>query len=843
MKQLSNHFYPFFWQHGEDEQVLREYVEKIYESGMRGVCIESRPHPDFLGDKWWEDLNVIITECEKRNMKIWILDDALFPTGYANGKIKENHPELKKLFLMLRRYDIAGPFKGARIDTSVLKGRQWGGNVIHPEKIIGIYLTKRSRDLGDKIDYLTMIDITTQYKENTIYVDVPEGDWSVLVVFTTYDGGEEGTKDYLNPLQKEATQVLIDEVYEKHFKNCGKYFGTTIEGFFSDEPRFGNVKGGQWKLGSDMPLPWRPKLELELKFDNSYLPLLWIESLGHEEREIRYEYMDLITKLYRDNFVKPLADWCTAHQVIYTGHNVEDNGAHSRLGYGTGHFFRGQEYQHISGIDVIGGQIVPGMPYHHDAFQTGGSDGHFFHYALAKLGASAAHLTPEKKGRAMCEAFGAYGWNEGIKTMKWIADHLMVRGINYLVPHAFSPKAFPDFDCPPHFYAHGHNPQYRYMSRFTDYINRTMSILSNGIHRAPVAVFYPAELEWVGEAMPVEDVVQKLTTAQIDVDIVSNDMLEAANVDDQGCLCINQERFKALVVPYAQYIPEKVVSVINSISEQGCRVICVNSLPENSQKLSKKINVITLEQLQEKMTEYADILTEQKQDELVYYQYEKEGKTYILFFNESLYKRIDTKIELKGKEKNIIAYDTYDDMYYEVKDNRLLLAPYQTILWIVGADAEMMTEDSEWNQLLLLKKEPIHATWTVSFAETLEYPRLKKVGEMSEIKPLNCITGYEHKVGTVSYETTLYINNPEEIEGIDIGLAYETAEVFVNGKKVGTKIAPPYCFRIEEVLQTGENKIKIEVTNTLGTQFHDGLTQYLAVEPFGLTETVSLLKK
>ena len=45
----------------------------------------------------------------------------------------------------------------------------------------------------------------------------------------------------------------------------------------------------------------------------------------------------------------------------------------------------------------------------------------------------------------MCEAFGAYGWNEGLKTMKWIADHLLVRGVNYIVPHAFDPKAFPDF--------------------------------------------------------------------------------------------------------------------------------------------------------------------------------------------------------------------------------------------------------------------------------------------------------------------------------------------------------------------------------------------------------------
>ena len=54
---------------------------------------------------------------------------------------------------------------------------------------------------------------------------------------------------------------------------------------------------------------------------------------------------------------------------------------------------------HVSGIDVIGGQIVPGMNYHHDAFSTGGSNGEFYHYALAKLGTSAAHLDEKKGGR------------------------------------------------------------------------------------------------------------------------------------------------------------------------------------------------------------------------------------------------------------------------------------------------------------------------------------------------------------------------------------------------------------------------------------------------------------
>ena len=68
---LENHpdpyILPFFWQHGEDAALLREGVQRIRESGIGAVCIESRPHPDFLGEKWWHDLDTILDEAKMRS--------------------------------------------------------------------------------------------------------------------------------------------------------------------------------------------------------------------------------------------------------------------------------------------------------------------------------------------------------------------------------------------------------------------------------------------------------------------------------------------------------------------------------------------------------------------------------------------------------------------------------------------------------------------------------------------------------------------------------------------------------------------------------------------------------
>ncbi len=58
--QQDNYIFPFFWQHGEEESILREYMQKIDEANMKAVCIESRPHPDFCGAKWWDDMDVWI---------------------------------------------------------------------------------------------------------------------------------------------------------------------------------------------------------------------------------------------------------------------------------------------------------------------------------------------------------------------------------------------------------------------------------------------------------------------------------------------------------------------------------------------------------------------------------------------------------------------------------------------------------------------------------------------------------------------------------------------------------------------------------------------------------------
>src|SRR5690625_2865634 len=444
-----NYLFPLYWQRGEGGEVIRKEMEQIDEAGIKGVIIEARPHPDFLGYTWWNEVDVIMEEAKARGMKVWAFDDDHFPTGRAAGQVMNAPLDLQRWFLAERHIDSVGPMKNSSflIDPWLKEG----------ENLVSVLAAKRDKLSSDIIEEIQ--DIKHLVRDGVLYWDIPEGFWRIFIIVETMHGASKKQEGYLNPLVAESTQILIDTVYQEYLNRYRSEFGKTFAGFFSDEPGFYNdmeTFNFESSVGIENKiLPWRPGMLEILNNAVGYdirkqLPLLWYEG-GEGTTSIRYSYMNLISQLYSENYCGVLANWCREHNVEYIGHVVEDNNVHARLGPGTGHFFRSMWEQDMSGIDVVLNQIIPGFDEASLSWFGGNTDSEFFHYGLAKLGSSLGHLDPKKKGRTICEVFGAYGWHEGLKLMKWITDHMLVRGVNYFIPHAYSQKEFPDPDCPPHF--------------------------------------------------------------------------------------------------------------------------------------------------------------------------------------------------------------------------------------------------------------------------------------------------------------------------------------------------------------------------------------------------------
>lgn len=881
----DNYLLPFLWQKGEEESIIREEMARVHESGIRAVCVEARPHPDFYGPRWWRDMDIIMEEARARGMRVWLLDDDHFPTGHAAGKMEGAPDHLRRLFLREHHLDALGPQPNASFLVSA-----WFADFFNPGGAEGTRLVAAvavQRDPTSELLIGEPVDLTSRVQDGVLYWDVPYGFWRIFFILSSYSGGSPRHQDYINYLDPESVRVLIDAVYEPFYARYAADFGQTFAGFFSDEPGFYNdtqvfdMNSSVGKRG--VSLPWRTDL-LDMLNERrggfgALLPLLWHE---HEELtpEARYTYMDIISRLYGESFTSQLGDWCRAHQVEYIGHVLEDMGVHSRLGPGAGHYFRALWGQDMSGIDIVLWQVVPGFDQGPITNVSGEGDGEFYHYGLGKLASSLAHIDPKKKGRAMCELFGAYGWREGLKLMKWMTDHLLVRGVNEFVPHAFSQAEFPDPDCPPHMYARGKNPQYRYYRELNQYTNRASHLLSGGTHIAPLAVLYHAEAEWSGKAMPFQKPMRVLMQAQIDCDVLPGDvLLESASVED-GALRVGQETYRALVIPACDALPAQLINRLVALADAGLPLLFVDHLPDLAAegwplstglirlKGHDRASVLSLAALagRARAQGFAEVSLEGSHPSLRYYHVQHPGMDAWMFTNEHPFQAVDTSLEIPGSG-TALAYDPFANTASRLdaveKGGRLSFAlhlePYQSLFVLTGAGVQVFAQNvaeklelpsSETlrkkrvnltlGALVELEGVPISGPWMISVATSEEYPAFTPWNDSAPLADLSKPGALPDFSGTFRYMTAFHWDRSREKRFLDLGEACETAEVWLNGEHLGVKICPPYRFDISAVLREGMNTLVIEVTNTLVKQEKDFLSRYAPQEPSGLLGPVRI---
>lgn len=857
---------PLFWQHGESASVLREEIRQMHSTGIGGFIIESRPHPDFLGERWWHDLDIILDEARQHSMKVWIFDDSSYPSGFSGGRIRDAHPEFLKIYLTERHIDAIGPLSGssffvhAWLETS--------------ESLVRVIAAQRT-DGVDRFHADTLLDLTSKVVDGILYWDVPEGDWRIFIIISTRNGGEDWTRDYLNPLVPEAVQAYLDFVYEAHYHHYAGEFGNTIAGFFSDEPRFGNAATYEATLGKyKMVLPYAPGLlnDLEQAWGGDfslYLPCLWYDG-GSKTAIARYIYMDVVSRSFGIHFSQQIGDWCQAHGVQLIGHIVEDNGAHARLGYGPGHFFRAISGQHVSGMDIVY-QVWP--EFNSGRFSTpfGYLEADFFYWGISKLASSAGHIDPKKNGTTICEIFGAYGWQEGLKLMKWLTDHVCVRGVNFIIPHAFSPKA-KDPDCPPHFYARGLNPQWRYFQTWSGYANRLCALLSGGSHVAPVAILYHAEAEWCGAYEPFEKVVKTLAIHQIDCDVLPMDTLIDKQVMylEQGCVRVNRETYRALIVPFAEKLPGKLVQALAGLAENSVPVIFMGSLPTTLERDTPEygewlahlmdnafVKISTHTDLPKLIRDYGflDIEVSPPQPSLRYYHYVNQGKDLYFVTNESRSQPVHARVTLRLTSIPV-AYDALADQYYRVDASQtqgvstfsLDLDPYESLFIIFD---ESLQDNPGLLKARLQRTVNHHSIaltgdWQVSLSAAGDYPSFRpetRITGPGNIARPGLLPQFS---GTIRYEITLERTQlPGDVSQVllDLGEVYETAEIHLNNRLVGVRICPPYLFDITQYLVEGPNLLQIDVTNTLAKQLgsQNGFDRSMAQEPSGLVGPVHML--
>lgn len=841
--QENNFMLPFYWLHGDHYDTIPQEVERIYNSGCRAFCVESRPHKDFVGPGWWRDMDLILQEAKKRDMQVWILDDDHFPTGNAAGHIKNYHPDKRRWDIGERHVDVAGPLTDALLMT----------NETENSRLLGVFAYKRTGEqencCADQV-----LDFSDRVNDKFCQITVPEGVWRVFFIYKTRELTEKA--DHIDMLSKESVRVLIDAVYEPHYARYKEYFGNTIQGFFSDEPSLGNawfsghmVDPGMYerRLGlQGMAYPWRPEImeavQAQVGFDPlPYIAALWTD-IGEKTPIIRYAYMDAVTRLYRENFTRQIGDWCREHGVEYIGHVIEDMNAHKRTGCSAGHYFRALDGQHMSGIDIVLHQILPGMSdyIHITGTKSNRAEPEFFDYALAKMASSLAHIGKDMRGRAMCEVFGAYGWAESCSDMKWLLDHLLVRGVNHFVPHAFSPK-FPDPDCPPHFGANGKDPQYDSFSRLMRYGNQVSHLLYGGTHVADAAILYDAEFEWMNKENTTQFMnvpAKVLYDNNIDFDFLPIDCIvgdtdaRIYSAEAEGnVLKVNEERYKVLIVPAAPLMPQKLTDKLAELARKGVPILRMGTDCSREDLHEKVLAVLT-----------PDIEITGSKKFLRCCHYADGANDIYMFVNENVACNAQCEVTLNSvRSEKGICLDLLNDTHYKVAlqegKMQLSLAPGHSVLFVFGdVDFDALPEKKNWS-----KYEKAELTFKIETADADDLQRFTllkeavKANELFSITNLDCMPEFS---GTVRYTTKFLDSQLPDTEKIALDLldAGNACRLFLNGEDLGIRLTKPYFYDLSGKIAKGENQLVIEVSNTLANKVRDRFSAHLAIHGAGLTQ-------
>jgi hypothetical protein len=548
---------PLFWLHGdEDRERLDRYVDKVAEGGNGCFTAESRPHDDWLGERWWRDLAICLEAAKKHDLKMWIFDEKWWPSQGVGSAVPPRYAA-KKL---------------EAVATEVEGPRAWNaegyGGVSYVAALAG-------RIMADgKIDGDSLVDLTPHINDGRVLWQVPPGMWRIMK-FTHVQASPLGQNGQLSVdgASRDCVDWFLQKVYQPHYEHFKADFGKTIPGFFYDEPE----TRGDW--GTELN---RVLAEWNVDWKKAYVAYKF-ELAGEEQIAARYQYLDAFAETWGRTMYGGMTDWCHKHGVKSIGHFMEHGGLYHNLEYCAGDMMRLQGYSDMGGIDAVFTQFIMGK---REEAMTPPI------WQTPKLGSSISHVYGKPNDVAMVEIFGARGQDLGYPEMKWWTDHMQVSGINFMIPHSFNPRSPFDTDCPPYFYNGGFEPRWPLYRVYADYTSRLSLLLSGGRHVCPAALLFMGQSAQVGHAVAPEGITTALQDGQIDCDWLPYSVFERDCRFAGKEIELHQERYRILIVPPVEVVPYATLTKAQAFFAGGGVVLGYGILPSRSATLGRNAQEI-----------------------------------------------------------------------------------------------------------------------------------------------------------------------------------------------------------------------------------------------------------
>ena len=694
-------------------------------------------------------------------------------------------------------------------------------------------------DAGENIDLTNKVDASGKLNWTAPSTG---GKWNLYALFMGWHGKQVeraapgGEGNVIDHFSSAALQHYLSQ-FDKAFKG---HDISSLRGFFNDSYEVDDARG-----------------------QSNYTPLLFEEFKKRRGYDLKTELPALFTKTPSDKTNRVLCDYrMTIDELILEKFTGEwKKWAHSK-----GKIVRNQSHgSPANTLDLYGVVDIP---------ETEGTE-----ILRIKFAPSTSHVM----GKQLASSESATWLNEhfisSLSDVKKALDVYFIGGVNHIVYHgtAYSP---PSETWPGRlFYASVEftqaNPFWNNFSALNNYVTRTQSFLQQGKPDNDVLLYFPIYdkysepgrdllLHFDGmkpdfNGTPFETSAQMMQEKGYAFDYISDRQI--LNLKTSGKKIITGgTSYQTILLPACKFMKAETLQKLIELAENGANIIFYKNLPsdvpgygqldKNLAAFKKLMNqlrftatdrgdvqyaivgkgkIFTGSDLQQLLTA-AGTRKETMTDKGLQFSRRKnaDGAHFYFIANRSD-KKTEEWITLQTKANGVALFNpmtAQSGVAQFKKDDAGFIEVYLQMnpdeSCIVQTSAKAITGTPYPYIKQQGTTQEITGEWTLQFTEG--GPSLPTNTILHELKPWTDLDGDAFKTfsGTASY--SIHFKKPSGTASqylLDLGKAYESAQVFINKKKLATLIGPVYAFVIADKDLKADNLLEIKVSNSMANRIID----------------------
>ncbi len=545
---------PFWAWNGklEEEELLRQ-IHVLQQMGFGGFFMHSRTglETEYLGEAWFRLTSACSKEGKALGLAPWIYDEDRWPSGSAGGIVTQDVQFRRKILTLT-------------LETQIEAGDDL--LAVFAGRVDGLYLASGWRQL----EGLAKVQDGETLMVFRVHTMQPQ---SVYNGFTDVDR-----------LNLAATERFLDVTHRQYATKCGAEFAD-IWGVFTDEPHRGMVFSDFSDPGEkqNWSLPWTD--DLPEAFYSAYgsdliaqLPTLFLQLDGQAVAEVKWQYMELLQRLFIERFLQPIQRWAHENGKRTTGHFLHEDSLMAQA-VPCGSMMRCYPYLDEPGIDNL-------------------TEGNFTPWAVKALESVARQLGKQWK---LSELYGATGWQMSFQDYKYVGDWQTILGINARCPHLswYTMGGEAKRDYPGSFLHQA--TWYQEHDTLETYFARLATVISQGEPVCDTLVLHPVESlwcqihpNWANGLAAADPAIQKLEKqftrlfewlmqSQTDFDYGDEGLLAEYSVvesDHSGVwLRVGRMRYRRVIVAGCVNIRDTTLAMLQAFQHAGGTLVFIGKPP------------------------------------------------------------------------------------------------------------------------------------------------------------------------------------------------------------------------------------------------------------------------